>query len=597
MTKIYLDDGWQRVLLTTAHCQLTTILEGDFMRRGAPPSMKTSSRKLLPRAIIRDEVSGKILFRGDHSMSGVIAAGSQETARAGAAILEQGGNAVDAAVAAAFASFIAEIGVVHLGGSGMAQIYNPVSGHGTVYDFFSATPGLGRAGMPASLDFGKVTVDFGATTQEFHLGRGSVAVPGNIRGLCQMAADYGRLPLAQLLAPAIRLARDGLHLEPFQTETCELLAPLYTHTAGMRHVFQPNGHFIQPSDVLYIPHLGHTLRELAASGADFAYQGPLGQALVADQDANGGLLTTADLAAYSVPTLSPIRFPYRDYEILLPPPSSTGGVLTAFTLKLLSAFAVRERAHGSADHLRLLAEVMGATSRARVYWDRWREEMPASTAITTFLANNFVHDYVAQISAALASGRPYAPAPEPPGPSNTSHLSVIDGDGLAVSLTTTAGESAGYIVPGTGFIPNNIMGEEDLHPRGFHSQPPGQRIPTMMTPAIVLKDGKIRLVVGSGGSTRIRSAILQVLSNLLDYHMKLRDAVNIARVHYENGILQCEAGYDAAAVDTVEQAGYVVNRWPTRSIYFGGAHSVSRTESGRLVAAGDTRRGGAVATV
>jgi gamma-glutamyltranspeptidase/glutathione hydrolase len=172
---------------------------------------------------------------------------------------------------------------------------------------------------------------------------------------------------------------------------------------------------------------------------------------------------------------------------------------------------------------------------------------------------------------------------------------VIDGQGLAVGLTTTAGESAGYVVPGTGFIPNNVMGEEDLHPNGFHSRLPGQRIPTMMTPVIVLKNGKTRLVVGSGGSIRIRSAILQILSNLLDFGMKLHDAVNTARVHVENGVLQCESGFELAAVNELEAMGYPVNRWNKRSIYFGGAHSVSRTESGRLVGAGDNRRGGATA--
>jgi gamma-glutamyltranspeptidase/glutathione hydrolase len=205
--------------------------------------------------------------------------------------------------------------------------------------------------------------------------------------------------------------------------------------------------------------------------------------------------------------------------------------------------------------------------------------------------------YVEQVRDNLAGKRASLVVPEPHGPNNTGHLSVIDGDGLAVSLTTSAGESAGYVVPGTGYIPNNIMGEADLHPGGFHNLIPGQRIPTMMTPTIVLKGGATRLVVGSGGSIRIRSAILQVLSNLLDFGMKLHEAVNTARVHVEDGVLQCEAGFDPAAVDQLEGMGYPVNRWQERSIYFGGAHSVSRTDDGRLVAAGDNRRGGSTAMV
>lgn len=529
-------------------------------------------------------------------MPGVIAAGDKATAVAGAAILEAGGNAIDAAVAAAFVSFIAEIGVVHLGGSGIAHIFDPSNGRSLVYDFFSNTPGLSGT-PPAELDFAEVIIDFGATTQSFHLGRAAVAVPGNIFGLCQMAADYGRLPLSKLLEPAQKLAREGLPIAPFQAETCDLLASLYTHTASMRHIFATQGRIIQPGERLFIPHLAETLAELAKAGEDFARHGRLAQALVQDQQENGGLLTAEDLAKYDVRKVQSIRLPYREYEILLPPPCSTGGVLTAFALMLLSRFDMQKQRHGSAAHLRLLYEISVATNRARPYWDQWSETLPIVEAINQFLAEPFVQPYFEEVHEAVHKRQPSPFTPESNAPNNTSHLSVVDGDGLAVSLTTTAGESAGYVVPGTGFIPNNMMGEEDLHPNGFHSRPSGRRLPTMMTPTIVLLNGMTRLVVGSGGSIRIRSAILQVLSNLLDYKMSLSDAVNTARVHVERGALQCEAGYDESAVAELENMGYQVNRWPDRSIYFGGAHSVSRTRNGRLVGAGDNRRGGAVARV
>ena len=528
-------------------------------------------------------------------MKGVIAAGAPETAAAGTAMLEQGGNAVDAAVAAAFASFIAEIGVVHLGGSGVAHLYNPKSGNSLVYDFFSNMPGLGKK-VPQPMDFGDVLIDFGETTQSFHLGRASVAVPGNIAGLCQMAADYGRLPLPTLLKPALQLARDGLNLSEFQAKTCQLLEPIYCNTADMREIFQKDGRIVSPGDHLYIPHLADTLIDLAQEGEGLARNGRLAQAILADQQANRGLLTAADLDNYQVRKVQSIRLPYRDYQILLPPPSSTGGVLTAFILKLMSRFNVGQNRHGSTNHIRLLFELMAATSHARPFWDGWNDTKTTEEAITRFLDDDFVQIFYEQVQASLASRRASPVVPEPKGPPNTSHLSVIDGEGLAVSLTNTAGESAGYVVPGTGYIPNNMLGEADLHPNGFHSRAAGQRIPTMMTPTIVLKDGHTRLVVGSGGSIRIRSAIFQVLSNLLDFGMQLTDAVNTARVHLEDGVLQCEAGYDAAAIDELEAMGYPVNRWQKRSIYFGGAHSVSRTVNGRLVAAGDNRRGGSVAT-
>jgi gamma-glutamyltranspeptidase/glutathione hydrolase len=422
-------------------------------------------------------------------------------------------------------------------------------------------------------------------------------VPGNVFGLCQMAADHGRLPLSTILQPAIRLAREGLSISPFQAETCDLLRPLYTHTYDMRQIFSKNGQIIQPHDYLFIPDLAETLEQLAREGIGFARNGRLAQAILKDQEENGGLLTAADLENYQVRQLPSIPLHYRDFEILLPPPCSSGGPLTAFTLKILSHFELSTIAHGSVRYLRLFYEAMAATTRARPVWDKCVEEQTAEDAVHYFLSDSFVAHYVQEVQAAVAGDESFPAFTEPTFQPDTSHLSVIDGDGLAVSLTTTAGESAGYVVPGTGYIPNNILGEADLHPNGFHSSPAGKRIATMMTPTIVLHKGRIRLVVGSGGSIRIRSAILQVLTNLLDYHMTLDEAVSRNRIHLEEGVFQCEAGYDPAAVDKLEGLGYEVNRWDKRSIYFGGAHSVSWSMDGRLVAAGDDRRGGSVAVV
>jgi gamma-glutamyltranspeptidase/glutathione hydrolase len=363
----------------------------------------------------------------------------------------------------------------------------------------------------------------------------------------------------------------------------------------MRAIFGRNNGVVAPGEWLTNPDLARTLSELAREGVNYAIDGRLAQAILADQEANGGLLTQADLENYTVRRLPAIVVNYRDHEILLPPPSSTGGVLTAFTFKLLRHFDVGRLRHGSTEHLQLLFEVMAATTRARPVWDRAQEGLPVVEALEYFLSESFVAHYVREVKASLEGDSRLPALKEPALHPDTSHLSVIDQNGMAVSLTTTAGESAGYVVPSTGYIPNNIMGEEDLHPAGFHSHRPGERISTMMTPAIVLFSGNIRLVVGSGGSIRIRSAILQVLSNLLDFNMRLTDAVNTARVHLENGSLQCELGYEPAAVDALEAKGYPVNRWDKRSIYFGGAHSVSRTRNGRIVAAGDNRRGGATA--
>jgi gamma-glutamyltranspeptidase/glutathione hydrolase len=194
---------------------------------------------------------------------------------------------------------------------------------------------------------------------------------------------------------------------------------------------------------------------------------------------------------------------------------------------------------------------------------------------------------------AILAGEAPPNEPTPPRePDHTTHISVIDAQGNMVGVTTTAGESAGFVVPGTGICMNNMLGEADLHPNGFHRLPPGERVTTMMSPTLVLKDGEPVLSLGSGGSSRLRSAIFQVLSNVLDFKMALPKAVDTPRVHFEDGILQLEGGItDKVADDLVNEHGYHINRWPGRNMYFGGVHATAK-ESGHWVAAGDARRGG-----
>ncbi len=525
-------------------------------------------------------------------MRGVIAAGNPDTAGAGASILAQGGNAVDAAVAAAFVSFIAEIGLVHPAGGGIAHIFDPETSSARVYDFFCNTPGLGGGPSPDELDFHEVFINFGPTRQSFHVGRGSVAVPGNLVGLVELAAERGSLPLEVLLAPTIRLAESGVALDRFQAETCQLLEAIYTHTPEMRDLFEPGGQMLGEGEKLLLPELAETLRELAANGTEYLRHGRFARALVDDQQKNGGLVTQRDLDHYRVEQSDPILVNYRDHQVLMPPPCSTGGVLTAFSLLVLSAF--EPPGAPSSSSLRLLAEVMAATSRARTHWDRWLETVSPVEAVLRFLAPPFVRQWVAEVENGLR-GRRAPLVPEAEGPSSTTHLSVVDAHGMAVSLTTSAGESAGFLIPGTGVIANNIMGEDDLHPAGFHTRPPGQRIPTMMTPTLVLRDGRIRCVVGTGGSTRIRSAILQVLTNLIDHRMPLRRAVEGPRIHLEADVVQCEKEIPGSFVRDLADWGWKVNHWPKKSIYFGGAHSVGMSPAGELVGVGDPRRAGVVA--
>ncbi|GAB4539514.1 MAG: gamma-glutamyltransferase [Anaerolineae bacterium] len=519
------------------------------------------------------------------NMKGAIACGDPQTARAGAAILSAGGNAADAAIAATFASFVAEAVLVNIGGGGMAMIVDSCQpDEASVYDFFSTMPS-GR--LDEGADFRRVLVDFGPEQQPFYIGRASTAVPGVVAGLCAIARDYGTLPLPKLLEPAIHLAREGAVLSKALAYVLDILTPIFTDTPELAAIFAPGGHVYQAGERMKFPALADTLERLGQEGPDLFYTGAVGRAIAHDQRTHGGLITAEDMASYQVRRLPPIRLDYRKYSVLLPPPASSGGVLIGFALKLLGRVDVAGLTFASLEHVRLLAEVMRLTNLARRSWET------GQSRVEDFLSDRHVSGYQRDLLALLGGG---PPTPDPGlggGPGATTHVSVVDSQGMLVSVTTSAGENAGYVVGDTGVCLNNMLGEIDLHPQGFHRLPPGARLATMMSPTVVLRDGEPVLALGSGGSNRLRSATVQVISNVIDFGMPLAEAIDAPRVHFEGDLLQVEGGISAAVVRGLEQAGYRVNHWPGRNMFFGGAHAVGR-HNGRLVAAGDRRRGGSV---
>ena len=525
-------------------------------------------------------------------LQGVVAAGSPETVAAGIDMLRQGGNAADAAVAAAFATFVAECTISQTGGSGFALVCPP-SAPAVLYDFFGVMPGLGSdtAVDRRRLDFHQSLLEFESSVGAYYIGRGSVAVPGNPAGLCMLAADFGRLPLSTLLRPTIRLARDGVIVSASQASIGALIKPIVTATPGISRIFSPNGQFIQTGDRLRNPSLATTLERLAAEGPDLFYHGSMAKAIIADQAEGGGLLTAEDLARYEVVRRAPLRSKYRDATILTNPPPSSGGTLIAFSLRLLEGFDVGKLARGSADHLALLAEVMRVTNLAREAHDPALLIRPGD--LDDWLCETRIAPYRSQVMDALMTGRASAlQAGKPHRRGCTTHISVIDSQGMAVGLTTSPGESAGYSVADTGVVLNNLLGEADLHPQGFHKLPPGARLSSMMAPTVILKGERPRAVLGSGGSNRLRTAILQAISYIVDFGLPSAQVVEEPRIHFEGKALELEEGYDPDAADDLERMGYQVNRWPSRSMFFGGVH-MAVLEADGFDGAGDPRRGGA----
>ncbi len=526
---------------------------------------------------------------------GMIAAGDPCTARAGAEVFEKGGNAADAAVAAGFAAIVAETCVVNIGGGGFALCVEPgpTSGTGdriaTSYDFFVEVPSIRKTDAH---DFRQIFVDFGADRQPFFIGRASSAVPGLVAGLCRLAQERGRLPLATLLRPAIELARQGFELTPAMAEVLQLLRPIFSDTPRLADIFVPNGRPLAAGRRILLSDLARSLEGLSEEGPDYFYRGALAHAIVEDHRREGGLIHLDDLDGYKALERPPISISYRGQEALFPGPPSHGGALIAFSLKLLESVSLKGMRPGGFEYLHALASVMLLTSKARRVWDVLSKE-DANTAVDRFLAKERRAPYLEALHEMLAGARPEIADESSTGPGHTTHISAMDRNGMAVSMTLTAGESAGYLVGESGVCLNNMLGEHDLNPHGFHVDPPGVRLRSMVSPCVVIKDGTPLLVVGSAGSNRLRSAILQTMCLVLDFGLDPDHAVNFPRIHFEAGRLQVEAGFENGMAGRLAAVGFDVNSWRERSIYFGGAQAVSFS-GGQPRGGADQRRGGAV---
>lgn len=512
---------------------------------------------------------------------GVVAAGHLATAEAGVEMLRLGGNAFDAAIAAILTSFVVESTLTSAGGAGFLLAHT-ASGQSTLFDFFSQTPQQQRSAE--SLDFYPIEANFGDTTQEFHVGLGSMAVPGNLAGALHVHRRLGRLSLSIIAEPAIHWAKTGVVLDDFRAYCIHLLEPILMATAGARSLYAPNGKLLQTGETLRMPNFAATLSHLVDVGLDEFYRGAIAQQIAQDCQTRGGHLTAQDLANYRVIERRPLVLPYRDITLLTNPPPSSGGALIAFALKLLAQADLTQIPPDSSAHLQRLAQVMRLTNIARR--DGYDARLYEPDVAERFLTESHVAQYAAKLEAKLEPLNKWG---------STTHISVLDQEGNAASVTTSNGEGSSYVVPGTDIMINNMLGEEDLNPNGFHQWTPNQRISSMMAPSILLKAGRPYAVLGSGGSNRIRTAILQVISNLVDFRQPVDLAVNRSRLHWERNLFHLEPGLELDEAAIALSPDEELIRWQQSNMFFGGVHTVVTDGQGGITGAGDHRRGGAIA--
>lgn len=489
---------------------------------------------------------------------GVIAAGHPETAAAGAWALAEGGNAVDAAVCAVLASFVSESALTGFGAGGFMLVHER-GGENALLDFFVAAPGLG-GGQPEA-ELVPAHVYFDNTPQTFHVGPASCGVPGTAAGLAAAHERFGSAPITELARPAIRLAREGVEVNAQQAYIFEVISPILMGTEGARELYGPQGRVLREGEPFHIPELATTLERFGSDGPEPFYSGELGQRIAELVGGEGGALGLEDLAAYEVVDRAPVEAEFRGTRVLTNPPPSSGGVLIAYCLAMLERL-------GEQSGVEEVVAAMKAANDAR------GEEFAMG-----LYEEGFSGRFLDQLG-------------------STTHLSVIDGDGMCANVTCSNGSNSGVMVPGTGIQLNNMLGEEDLNPLGFGSIAAGRRVPSMMSPTVVLRDGEIVLGLGSAGSNRIRSAVLQTIIGSVERGMGPQEAIEAPRLHFEDDTVQAEPGIDEEALARLESRDVPIARWRRQNLYFGGVQAVARDpRSGELSGGGDPRRGGAVLVV
>ncbi len=504
-------------------------------------------------------------------MKGVVAAGHPLTARAGADALRAGGNAVDAAVAAVLMSFVAESPLTGPGAGGFMVVHTRGETH--VLDFFVAAPGLGLderepgSLVPIDIHFSEDAV------QRFNVGPASCGAYGTTLGMCETLERFGTMTLGDLTGAPAQAAREGVEVVPMQAFLFEVLRPILTSTPECAAIYAPDGRLLGEGDTIRLPDVGDLLDRLGAEGPGFLYSGDVAAAVSDWVLERGGMLSRDDLAGYEVLEREPARVTYRGREVLTNPPPSSGGILIADALGIL------ERLDQPHDPY-VIAEVIASTNRARD--EEFLEGLATEGFLEQFLAKHALDSVATEVRSRLG---------------NTTHVSVMDAEGGCASVTCSNGSCSGVVVPGTGVHVNNMLGEQDLNPLGFHRHAPGARVPSMMAPTVVLRDGRPEIAIGSAGSNRIRSAILQTVLGVVDHGLPAQEAVAAPRLHVEERQVDAEPGMDDGALDRLEQGGWTVRRWSELNLFFGGVQAVARhPDTGRLTGGGDPRRGG-VATV
>jgi gamma-glutamyltranspeptidase/glutathione hydrolase len=514
-------------------------------------------------------------------VSGVVVCPQVAAAEAGVGILQRGGNAVDAAIATAFLQCVIDPPMAGLGGFG-TMLHLPAGGVPEGIDFPARAGGRTRPDQWTALAGNGFDDRFGYSVEGFanDIGYQSVGVPGTVAGLGAAHDRWGSLPWPDLLAPAIAAAHDGFEItrsvHDFWMEPMAVgRAPgqlRMTATPAAAALFAPEGELLGVGEVCVQPELGRTLELLAAHGAGAFYAGEIADAIAVDFEHNGGHVTADDLASYEARPYEPLRSRYRRWSVFGTPPPS-GGIMVSQMLHQLEPHDLRRLGHNSPDSIVLIVEAMrhAVASREQVGAD------PEFAAI--------------DIDALLAPAGP--PSHESP---DTTQVTVVDRHGATVSLTHSLGYGSGVVTPGLGFLFNNYMNVFNPHPGHIDSVAPGKRRASSMAPTIVT-DAELRpvLVAGAPGATRITTAVLHSILNVLDHGHSAVEAVSAPRFDCQGGPIELEGRIPSRVAAELESRGYAVNRRVVNYDPYFARAQVAVRNGDQWTGASDPRRDGGTA--
>lgn len=552
-----------------------------------PVPVAAQSRHLLEYPSIHSPVVGT---------RGMVVSQNEMASAVGAQILRDGGNAVDAAVAVAFALAVTLPRAGNVGGDGFITVYDARSKQVRVIDFRGIAPRAATAAMFVD--------NKGKERGIASYGYLAPSVPGSVAGLEHAHRKWGKLPWAKVVEPALRLARDGVKLTADEAFVFGWgRERLSNSVSGKATFYKPDGSLYAKDDVLKQPDLAWTLGEIQKGGAKAFYTGEIARRIVADMKANGGLITMEDLAAYKPVERDPLVGSYRGYTVYTPPPASAGGATLLNMLNILEQFDLKAAGQGSAASLHLLAETMKLA-----YADRYR--VLGDPAFVTAPVKGFTSKAYAAERARLISTDKVIPGADAPvgdplkfeSPSTT-HLSVADADGNAVSLTTTLGSDfgSGVMIARTGILLNNQMNnfsheqaweaQRTGTPPPLNAMAPGKRMLSTMMPTIIFKGDKPWLVTGTPGGSTIPTTVVQVVVNAIDYGLNVDEATHRPRIYQgNNASLRVEPGFNPDTVAALEAKGHRITSDET----MGSAHSIMITDN-LFLGAADPRRPGAKA--